>query len=111
MCSSIRRAVPSAKNVGAHSPMKIPHRSARSTPALSYWWDTTHEATDAPMDANPAVNSIEDDTPILCSVLIMTSPDRSAITSVFSDYPDLRALSCRVVQVAADSNAGGPARP
>jgi hypothetical protein len=70
----MRRAMPMAKNVGAHSPTKIPQRSARSRPADSNRLDAAHEATVKPIEAMPAVYMRLDFTPHRCNVLIIISP-------------------------------------
>src|SRR5699024_7514852 len=52
--SSRRSATPKAKKVGAHSPMKIPHRSARSVPPSSFYLDTHQLKRAIPTLAVPA---------------------------------------------------------
>jgi hypothetical protein len=53
--SSMRMALPRAKNVGAHWPTKMPQRSARAMPFDSRLRDVHQDAIDRPMDARPAV--------------------------------------------------------
>lgn len=48
-------ASPRPKKVGAHSPTKIPQRSARSIPADSVFADVAQERNDKPMDAIAAM--------------------------------------------------------
>ena len=43
-----------AKKVGAHSPMKMPQRSARATPARSRFLERNQLVKESPMLANPA---------------------------------------------------------
>ncbi|MEO3867603.1 VOC family protein [Nonomuraea sp. B12E4] len=52
--SSTASPTPNAMNVGAHSPTKIPHLSARAIPSLSYCLDNIQDANEARMDTAPA---------------------------------------------------------
>src|SRR5690606_27530569 len=76
--SSMRSATPSAKKVGAHSPMKIPHRSARGVSSALI--DVIQEIRVRPMEAKPAMNMWSEVIPQLRMVgstpnsLVMSAP-------------------------------------
>lgn len=97
--SSMRMALPSAKNVGAHSPTKMPQRSARSV--LSVFFEVSQERNDRPIEAIPAANMWSEVRPISRSFVSMFVPPSSfGLRRRPVGFPLLAARKRRITAVA-----------